>query len=85
MIRLFWKTLIFFTEWLKSSEYVSIPFNGLQNQEQKVKIIKEVTKTTPGSQIKGTEQLAELQKFVAFINIKLIENIRKTGEKKNEK
>ena len=55
MIHLFWKTLIFFTEGLKSSECVNIPFNGLQNQEQKVKIIKEVTKTTQGSQIKGTE------------------------------
>ena len=56
-------------------------FNSLQNLGSDVKTIREIAKSTQGSQIKGTEQLTEPQKSICFTN----EKVKEYEENRREK
>ena len=60
-----------FSPGLKSPECVKILFNCLQNSETKMKSIKEISLAAKDWQIKGTEQLNDMNKAINFINEKL--------------
>ena len=60
-----------FSQELKSSEYLNILFNCLQKLETEMKSIKEISLATKDRQIKGTEQLNDMDKAINFINEKL--------------
>ena len=60
--------MMFFSQRLKSRECVKILFNCLQNLETKMKSIKETYLAAKDWQIKGTEQLNDMNKAINFIN-----------------
>ena len=57
-----------FSQGLKSPECVKILFNCLQNLETEIKRIKEISLAAKDWQIKGTEQLNDMNKAINFIN-----------------
>ena len=57
-----------FSQGLKSPECVKILFNCLQNLETEIKSIKEISLAAKDWQIKGTEQLNDMNKAINFIN-----------------
>ena len=72
-----------FSQGLKSPECVKILFNCLQNLETEMKSIKEISLAAKDWQIKGTEQLNDMNKAINFINEKF-EEFEKDLKKKEE-
>ena len=62
-----------FAQGLKSPECVKLLFNCFQNLETEMKNVKEIPLTTKEWQIKGTEQLNEMNSAITFINKKFAE------------
>ena len=75
--------MMFFSQRLKSRECVKILFNCLQNLETKMKSIKETYLAAKDWQIKGTEQLNDMNKAINFINEKF-EDFEKPLKEKDE-
>ena len=57
-----------FAQGLKSPECVKLLFNCLQNLETEMKNVKELSFAAEEWQIKGTEQLNEINSVITFIN-----------------
>ena len=75
--------MMFFSQRLKSRECVKTLFNCLQNLETKMKSIKEIYLAAKDWQIKGTEQLNDMNKAINFINEKF-EDFEKALKEKDE-
>ena len=73
-----------FLQGLKSLEYVKILLNCFQNLETEMKSVKEISLATKDWQIKGIEQLNDMNKTINFIN-KKFEEFEKDLKKKEEK
>ena len=73
-----------FSQGLKSPECVKILFNCLQNLETEIKSIKEISLAAKDWQIKGTEQLNNMNKAINFINEKFEEFEKKLKKKEEE-
>ena len=72
-----------FSQGLKSPEQVKILFNCLQKLETEVKSIKEISVAAKDWQIKGTQQLNDINKAINFIN-KKFEEFEKDLKKKEK-
>ena len=72
-----------FSQGLKSAECVKILFNCLQNLETEMMIVKEISLAAKDWQIKGTEQLNDMNKAINFINEKF-EDFEKTFKQKED-
>ena len=68
-----------FSQELKSPECAKILFNCLQNLETEMKSIKEISLAAKDSQIKGTEQLNDMNKAINYNNEKF-EELNKNKE-----
>ena len=73
-----------FSQELKSPESVKILFNCLQNLETEIKSIKEISLAAKDWQIKGTEQLHDMNKVINFINENFEEFERDLKKKEEE-
>ena len=72
-----------FSQGLKSPECLKILFNSLQSLETEMKSIKEISLTAKNCQVKGNEQLNDMNKAISFINEKF-EEFEKDLKKKEE-
>ena len=72
-----------FSQVLKLPECVKILFNCLQNLETEMKSIKEISLAAKNWQIKGTEQLNNMNKAINFVNEKF-EEFKNDLKKKEE-
>ena len=72
-----------FSQVLKLPEFVKILFKCLQNLETEMKSIKEISLAAKDWQIKGAEQLNNMNKAINFINEKF-EEFEKDLKKKEE-
>ena len=72
-----------FSQGLTSPECTKILFNCLLNLETEMKSIKEISLATKDWQVKGTEQLNDMNKVINFINKKFAE-FEKDLKKKEE-
>ena len=57
---------------LKSPECVKLLFNCIQNLETEMKNVKEISLAAKEWQIKGTEQLNEMNSAITFMNEKIV-------------
>ena len=73
-----------FSQGLKSPECVKILFNCLQNLETEMKSIKEISLAPKDWQIKGTEQLNDMNKVTNFIYEKFAEFEKDLKKKEDE-
>ena len=73
-----------FAQGLKSQECVKLLFNSLQNLETEMKNVKEISLAAKEWQIKGTEQLNEMNSAIAFINEKFVEFEKEIKNNKEE-
>ena len=62
-----------FAQSLKSLDCVKLLFNSLQNLETEMNNVKEISLAAKEWQIKGTDQLNEMNSAIAFINEKFVE------------
>ena len=74
----------FFAQELKSPEYAKLLFNCLQILKTEIKNVKEISLGAKEWQIKGCEQLIEMNSAITFINEKVIE-FEKEIKNNNEK
>ena len=72
-----------FSHGLKSLDCVKILFNFLQKLEKEMKSTKEISLAAEGWQIKGTEQLNDINKAINFIN-KKFKDFEKDLKKKDD-
>ena len=77
------KTVDVFLQGLKSPECVKILFNCSQNLEIEMRSITEISLAAKDWQIKGTEQLHDMNKAISFINEKF-KDFEKALIKKDE-
>ena len=69
---------------LKSPECVKLLFNCLQGLETEMKTVREIPLAVKEWQIKGTEQLNEMNSVITFINEKFVEFERKIKSNNKE-
>ena len=73
-----------FAQALKSPECVKLLFNCLQSLETEMKTVREISLAVKEWQIKGTEQLNEMNSVITFINEKFVEFERKIKSNNKE-
>ena len=71
---------VYFSQGLKSPECVKILFNYLQNLETEMKSIKEISLAAKDLQIKGTEQVNDMNRAINFIDKKFEEFEKRWGD-----